>query len=33
MGLLRREFSQLKTKEIKQKYLEVYNKDYDLEKI
>lgn len=29
MGLLRREFPQLKTKEIKQKYLEVYKQDYD----
>jgi DNA modification methylase len=32
MGLLRREFPQLKTKEIKQKYLEFYHIDYDLEK-
>ena len=30
MGLIRREFPQLKTKEIKQKYFETYNIDYDL---
>lgn len=29
MGLLRREFPHLKTKEIKQKYFEVYNNEYD----
>ena len=29
MGLLRREFPQLKTKEMKQKYFEVYQEDYD----
>lgn len=29
MGLLRREFPQLKTKEIKEKYLEVYGENYD----
>ena len=30
MGLIRREFPQLKTKEIKKKYFEIYNLDYDL---
>lgn len=29
MGLLRRQFPNLKTKEIKQKYLEIYKEDYD----